>query len=50
MMDVKICLWSMLLAILLPAFGFGLSVMAGAKGRRYNRPPSRDPGWRNRQK
>ena len=48
-MSVENCLWSILIAIMLPAIGVGLSAMAGEQRRVSHRPPLHPPGWRNRQ-
>lgn len=50
-MDIDLILKIILLAILLPAFGVGLSAMAGGADRRIaRRPPTHPPGWRNIQR
>ncbi len=47
-MDAEIILWLILAAIMFPAFGIGLSAMAGGEHRVSRRPPEHPPGWKNR--
>jgi hypothetical protein len=46
-MNIDTILWLILLAILLPSIGFGMSVIAGGQGRRHNPPPGTIPGHKN---
>lgn len=46
-MDIEKILWLILAAIMLPAFGVGLSAMASGQHRVSRRPPAHPPGWKN---
>ena len=49
-MDIEKILWLILAAIMLPAFGVGVSAMASGQHRVSRRPPAHPPGWKNRQR